>query len=120
MSPGRKADFSVFRLDTPAFCPANDLLRQLVFCENGQSLDMVAVDGKILMEAGRVKSLNERALLEKAMENSDRLIEKIRKASGHGKELEPYLRKAYFRCLAEDESSADSRGNHLRSSYLRN
>jgi len=103
LSPGKKADFSVFRLDTSTFCPANSLLRQLVFCENGESLDMVVVDGKILMEDNKVVSLDERALLEKAMENSDKLMTKIKEASARGKELEPYLRKAYRRCVAEGE-----------------
>ncbi len=112
LSSGKKADFSVFRLDTSTFCPASNLLRKLVFCENGESLDMVVVDGKILMKDSKVVSLDERALLEKAIENADKLMTKIREASVRGKELEPYLRKAYLRCVAEGEQFPASGGKH--------
>lgn len=110
LSSGKKADFSVFKLDTSTFCPANNLLRQLIFCEYGESLTMVVVDGNILMEDSKVVSLNEKSLLEKAMDNSDKLMTKIQKASAFGKDLEPYLREAYLKCIAKDEQFPVSNG----------
>jgi hypothetical protein len=45
--------------------PLRDIVHQLVFCESGQSVDTVLVDGKVVVEGGRLTLVDENALLQK-------------------------------------------------------
>ena len=49
-------------LDTLAFTPLNDLRRQLVYCENGSSVKLTMVAGRIVFENGRVTGIDEAAV----------------------------------------------------------
>ena len=46
--------------------PLNDPLSQLVFAENGSSVDMVIVEGRILVEDGRITAFDAEAILHEA------------------------------------------------------
>jgi 5-methylthioadenosine/S-adenosylhomocysteine deaminase len=59
---GKTADLILVDLDTNAFTPLNDLHRQLVYCENGSSVQLTMVQGRILFEDGRVTSVDEKSL----------------------------------------------------------
>ena len=52
LAPGKLADIVLLRRDTPAFTPLNDVIAQLVFCENGGDVDSVIVNGEIVVEGG--------------------------------------------------------------------
>ena len=52
IEPGYAADLVLVDLDTIAFTPLNDIRRQLVFCENGSSVELTMVDGRIVYEDG--------------------------------------------------------------------
>jgi 5-methylthioadenosine/S-adenosylhomocysteine deaminase len=43
--------------------PLRDIVHQLVFCEGGQSVDTVLVDGKVVVEAGRLTGVDEESLI---------------------------------------------------------
>jgi len=43
--------------------PLRDIVHQLVFCEGGQSVDTVLVDGKVVVEGGRLSGVDEEALI---------------------------------------------------------
>ena len=55
LAAGKLADLVLLRRDTAAFTPLNDVISQLVFCENGSSVDTVIVNGEIVVEDGRLK-----------------------------------------------------------------
>lgn len=59
---GRLADLALIDLDTLAFTPLNDLHRQLVYCENGSSVRLTMVAGRIVFRDGAVTTLDEKAL----------------------------------------------------------
>jgi len=59
LEPGKKADLIVLRTDTLAFTPMNDVSRQLVYCENGSSLELAMVNGEIVMRDGRLTRIDE-------------------------------------------------------------
>ena len=48
--------------------PRNDLVQHLVFCEVGSSVRTVLVDGRVLLDEGRVTTVDEAALLAEADE----------------------------------------------------
>ena len=63
---GKRADLVLYRLDAPWWVPLNDPKAQLVFGENGSSVDTVIVDGRILVESGRITSFDAEAILAEA------------------------------------------------------
>ncbi len=65
---GRLADLALLDLDTLAFTPLNDLHRQLVYCENGSSVRLAMVAGRVIFDGGRVTSVDEADLLREARE----------------------------------------------------
>jgi cytosine/adenosine deaminase-related metal-dependent hydrolase len=45
--------------------PLRNVVHQLVFCEGGQSVDTVLVDGKVVLEGGRLTRVDEKTLLQR-------------------------------------------------------
>jgi guanine deaminase len=99
IEPGNKADLVLLDLKALSFFPKNNLLNQLVFSENGSAVDTVIVDGKILMEDRRLTGVNEAEILRELQERIEKIKKKITAGIPHGRELEPYLREAYYRCI---------------------
>ncbi len=65
---GHLADLTLIDLETLAFTPMNDLHRQLVYCENGSSVRLTMVAGRIVFDGTRVTTVNEAGLLAEARE----------------------------------------------------
>lgn len=63
---GKKADLCLWDLDRAEWRPVINPIGNLVYSAEGSSADTVIVDGKILMEGGVVKTLDEKALLREA------------------------------------------------------
>jgi 5-methylthioadenosine/S-adenosylhomocysteine deaminase len=59
---GKAADLLILDLNSYAFMPFNDATRQLVFAENGSSIETVMVAGKIVMQGGRLTTVDEDAV----------------------------------------------------------
>ncbi len=102
LSIGMKADMVILDLHKLPFIPRNDLLHQLVFCEHGESVDTVIIDGKPVVEQGKVTTINEQEILDEIMDRAEEIQIKIRRASARGGELEPYIRQAYKSCVAQN------------------
>jgi 5-methylthioadenosine/S-adenosylhomocysteine deaminase len=60
---GAIADIVGYRLDTVTFTPLTDPVRQLVYAERGAGVNFVMVDGQPVMQAGRLNTINEAAIL---------------------------------------------------------
>jgi cytosine/adenosine deaminase-related metal-dependent hydrolase len=60
---GKRADLVLYDLSRPWWVPLNDPVQQLVYGENGSSVDTVMVDGRVVVEAGRVTAFDAGALL---------------------------------------------------------
>jgi 5-methylthioadenosine/S-adenosylhomocysteine deaminase len=72
---GRRADIVLYRLDEPWWKPVNDPVSQMVFAETGGSVDTVIVDGRIVVENGRITAFDADALLAEI----DAMMARIRK-----------------------------------------
>jgi 5-methylthioadenosine/S-adenosylhomocysteine deaminase len=102
IAAGFEADLIMIDLDTIAFTPLNDLRRQLVFCENGSSVVMTMVAGRIVMRDGKLLTVNETALkaeIREAMRDYQSTFEHIER---HAQALLPYYREMYERAVAQD------------------
>jgi 5-methylthioadenosine/S-adenosylhomocysteine deaminase len=68
VAPGQLADLVLFDLKTPAFLPLRDPHLHLVYCETGTSVTTVIVDGKVRVEDGVMRSVDEVALRQEILE----------------------------------------------------
>ena len=65
---GKVADLVMFDLSTYPFTPLNDIARHLVYAENGSSIELVMVDGKIVVQDNEIKTINEDEILREIRE----------------------------------------------------
>jgi cytosine/adenosine deaminase-related metal-dependent hydrolase len=97
LAPGKLADLVLLRRDTPAFTPLNDVIAQLVFCENGSNVDSVFVDGELVVEGGRITKVDETEVLRLAAQARARLDPSIQRELAAARTMEPSLAEMYFR-----------------------
>ena len=62
LAPGAKADVVLVRTDTATFAPTLDPIRSLVYYASLRDVDTVYVDGRKVLEDGRVPGVDEREL----------------------------------------------------------
>jgi 5-methylthioadenosine/S-adenosylhomocysteine deaminase len=98
---GKQADLILLDLNTLAFTPLNDLRRQLVFCENGSSVRLVMVAGRVLVEDGKLLSIDEEALKAEVRELMEEYRSQYRAVDHWARSLEPIYRQMYEKCLQE-------------------
>jgi 5-methylthioadenosine/S-adenosylhomocysteine deaminase len=97
LAPGKLADIVLLRRDTPAFTPLNDVTSQLVFCENGSSVDSVIANGEVVVERGRLTKVDEMEILRRAAQARARLDPSIQLEMAAAKAMESSLSAMYFR-----------------------
>jgi len=102
IEPGRKADFGLYRLDSIPFVPLNNPLGQLVYAENGGDLDLVMIDGEIVLRDGRLTRIDESAILAEIAEEHRRLLPLIEDSERKVSRINDAYRRIYARCLTEE------------------
>jgi guanine deaminase len=75
LAAGFEADIVFLRLESPHFIPLRAPLIQLVFGENGASVDTVMIGGRIVFHDDKLLTLDETALRRRAEEAARRLDE---------------------------------------------
>jgi 5-methylthioadenosine/S-adenosylhomocysteine deaminase len=73
LAPGYEADIVFLRLDSPHFVPLRSPLIQMVFGENGASVQTVMIGGRIVFQDGKLLTLDENVLRREAEEAAGRL-----------------------------------------------
>lgn len=102
LSAGAQADIVLLDLNTLAMTPLNNLKHQLVYCENGSSIRTVIVAGKLVVEDGKVRTVDEEALKAEAralVAETSAYNEESRVAAD---QLAPYYRAMYLQSLERD------------------
>ena len=89
-------------LNTHAFSPLNDPVRQLVYSESGRSVDTVLVNGKVVMEKRVLRTVDEDALLREVREIGRSISGEHEAAHQAAAALQPYLAQMYWGCVKED------------------
>jgi len=95
---GRLADLISFRLDRVQLAPRNNVMRQIVYAERGQSLDMVMVDGDVIVSDGALKSLSETEIVAEINEAHAALKDEIEASEETVNSFSQWYREIYRRC----------------------
>ncbi len=65
---GKSADLVVLNMRNYPFQPLNDIAKHLVYSENGSSIETVMVAGRVVIEDGRLTTVDEQAVLDEISE----------------------------------------------------
>lgn len=99
---GRKADMVLIDLTDPSFLPLNSALRQLVYTEGGRGVKTVIVGGKVVIDDGRLTTMDEAALLKQILDVVPQFQKDFEHIKDRVEKLRPYLQEAHRRIWAED------------------
>ncbi|CCF01113.1 putative amidohydrolase family protein (plasmid) [Sinorhizobium fredii HH103] len=102
LKAGYEADLILLDLNTLNFTPLNDLRRQLVYCEDGTSVEMTMVAGNIVYRDGKLLTVNEEAIKAEVRELMATYGKEIDAISDSAARLEPYYREMYLRAAAQN------------------
>jgi 5-methylthioadenosine/S-adenosylhomocysteine deaminase len=98
LTPGSKADLILLDLKNYPFLPVGKIERNLVFSENGGSVDTVIVNGEIILQNKRITKINEAEIYLEIEDAAARLKKEHRSVYEKAQEIYPYFQEAYFRC----------------------
>ena len=70
---GKKADIVLLDLTKPQMNPPANLISSLAFSANGSEVDTVLVDGRVLLEKGRLTTIDE----ERVIYETNRIFERV-------------------------------------------
>jgi 5-methylthioadenosine/S-adenosylhomocysteine deaminase len=101
LGSGKLADIVLLRRESTAFTPLNDVVGQLVFCENGSDVDTVFVNGEVVVEGGRLTKVDEKEVLRLAKQSRSRLDASMQRQLAAAKTMEPALTEMYFRVFGK-------------------
>jgi 5-methylthioadenosine/S-adenosylhomocysteine deaminase len=94
VAPGGKADLVLLRADSVFLRPLNHALNALVYAETGADVETVIVDGAIVLDHGRVLTVDEEQLRARAQEAAERVRTANRQAWVLAERLTPYIAAA--------------------------
>jgi 5-methylthioadenosine/S-adenosylhomocysteine deaminase len=99
---GRRADLVLLDLTAFPFVPLNDPVLQLVYSETGSSVRTVLVDGRIVVEEGRLLTVDADDLRAEAREVAAGFLADHRVARRQAARLRPYLEEIHRRAVGQD------------------
>jgi len=77
LAVGKCADIVIHTLDRPEIQPVTDRMRSLFYSSRSKSVHTVIINGKIVLEAGQFRALNERELLREIGRASAGLLKRM-------------------------------------------
>lgn len=95
---GMRADMVVLNVKTAAFTPLNDIFNHLIYSENGSSVEHVVVNGQIVMENKKLKTVDENYIIKRLKMHMESFIDKYERACTFAGKLRPYVEEVYRMC----------------------
>jgi len=102
LAPGMTADIALFRLNDICFVPLNSAVRQLVFGDASPALDKVMVDGRLVVDDGRLLTIDLEHLRNDAERYAAELREELVRITERVKPLYPAIERAALRAQATE------------------
>jgi 5-methylthioadenosine/S-adenosylhomocysteine deaminase len=94
LAPGKKADLVLLRTNSVFLQPLNHALNALVYAETGADVTTVLVGGRVVLDNGRVLTVDEDQLRAQAQEAADRLCPQNAATWALAEQLRPYISAA--------------------------
>lgn len=88
VAPGAKADLILWRGDTLSMAPLRDPLRNLVYAADHADIDTVIVDGRVVVEGGRVPGLDEAAVAARLQAGAERMWANLSAGDWAGRDVD--------------------------------
>lgn len=99
---GQRADLVLFDLGTVPFIPLNNPLHQLVYCLPSSSVRTVFVEGKVVVQDGRMATVDEEALLAEGQELGRAFVERSGATFQIAQQIFPAVAAGYRHAVAQD------------------
>jgi 5-methylthioadenosine/S-adenosylhomocysteine deaminase len=91
VAPGYKADLVFLDLGHINYVPLHDPVTQIVFTENGAAVASVMIGGRLVLEDGRLTTVDEAKLRTQAEAAAERLAEANARMRAFARELQPFV-----------------------------
>jgi len=104
LEPGMAADLVLLRMDSYNFTPLNDVSNHLVYSENGASVDTVIVGGQLVLDAGQITGVDERAVLSEFRELVPEFTRMWERAEAASAAYHKYFAELYRRAANQEVS----------------
>ena len=101
LEAGKRADLVLLTRDSYHLAADNNLPVQLVYCENGASIDSVYVDGELVVHDGKLLTIDEDSLFREVGATREALEDGLAADVAGAASLEAPLREMYRRVAAE-------------------
>ncbi len=95
LAEGYQADLLLIDMDSLSYAPLHDLKRALVFCETGASVRMTIVNGRIIVEDGKLLTIDEAALRQEVQGYGAEIRQQLDEMRVDANRLAPYYRQMY-------------------------
>ncbi|MFL8937266.1 amidohydrolase family protein [Rossellomorea oryzaecorticis] len=92
---GYEADLVLLTRRSPALAVSTDLFTQLVYYENGSSVESVMIKGEWVLRNRKMVLFDEESVLESVKERQKSLFEKSRESVSQANALEPFFTRMY-------------------------
>ena len=102
LRPGYKADMILIDLDDVAYLPYNSAARQLVYTEAGRGVESVIVDGRVVIQGRKVKTIDEDALRREVADLMRHFIADYDAIVASRKRALPYMLEAHRKVWQAD------------------
>jgi cytosine/adenosine deaminase-related metal-dependent hydrolase len=102
IEPGRHADLVLLDLDSLAFTPLNDPLRQLAFGSTAAAVHSVLVAGRFSLRDGGLTGIDEQAVLAEAHELGEEIVARHDDAFEVGRQLLASVREGWLEAMRAD------------------
>ena len=76
LAVGKRADLILYDIQTPEWQPMSHPVRNLVYSADSGSLRTVIIDGRIVMDEGRLTTVDEEEILARARESVQKVLER--------------------------------------------
>jgi len=102
IAPGRRADLILLDLGTLGFVPLNDPIRQVVYCETGASVRTVLVNGRVVVDEGKLTTIDLDTVRAEATEHARKAVVDNRAVRELYARLRPHFEEMHRRAVAQD------------------
>lgn len=102
LAPGFRADLILLDLSAPPYTPLIDLPNHLVYGEDGDSVRLVMVDGRVVVRDGVVLTVDETAIVQEVRDMMAGWLEAIAPARDWAERLRPAFEEMIRRCSVAD------------------